>query len=129
MINVLHLIDNGLLLSVCEKILGLAFAHYPYMIEGLNGVPLKSLISKIWAPQIAIGKSLVVVVHSDLLQLHFLSLFKSLHVQIPGYVAKSLVIHHQPIMPHTPSGRCVRWGEGVYVHCLLAKLSGQLTIH
>ena len=25
------------LLNVCYKILGLALAHYPYMIEGLNG--------------------------------------------------------------------------------------------
>ena len=50
MVNALHLIDNGLLLSVFKKILGLALAHYPYMIEGLNEVPLKSLISKIWAP-------------------------------------------------------------------------------
>ena len=28
------------------------------------------------------------VVHSDSLQLHFIALFKSLHVKIPGYVAK-----------------------------------------
>ena len=48
------------------------------------------------------------VVHSDSLQLHFLVLFKSLHVKIPGYVAKSLGTHLQPIMTHTASGRCVR---------------------
>ena len=52
------------------------------------------------------------VVHSDSLQLHFLALFKSLHVKIPGYVAKSLGIHHHPIMNHTPSGRSVREGGG-----------------
>ena len=50
MVNALHLIDNGLLLSVCLKILDLALAHYPYMTEGLNGVTLKSLISKVKAP-------------------------------------------------------------------------------
>ena len=37
-----------------------------------------------------------------------LALFKSLHVKIPGYVAKSLGIHHHPIMTHMSSGRCVR---------------------
>ena len=40
----------------------------------------------------------------------FLALFKSLHVIIPGYVAKSLGIHHHPIMTNTASGRCVRGG-------------------
>ena len=35
----------------------------------------------------------------------FLALFKSLHVKIPGYLAKSLGIHHHPIMTHTSSGR------------------------
>ena len=49
----------------------------------------------------------------------FLALFKSLHVKIPGYVAKSLRIHHHRIMTQTSSGRCVR-GGGVYVHCFLA---------
>ena len=53
------------------------------------------------------------VVHSDSLQLHFLALFKSLHDKIPGYVAKSLGIHHHPIMTNTVSGRCVRGGGGV----------------
>ena len=38
----------------------------------------------------------------------FLALFKSLHVKIPGYVAKLLGIRHHPIMTHTSSGRCVR---------------------
>ena len=52
------------------------------------------------------------VVHSDSLQLHFLALFKSLHVKIAGYVAKSLGIYHHPIMTHTVSGRCVRGGGG-----------------
>ena len=47
------------------------------------------------------------VVHSDSLQLHFLPLFKSLHVKIPGYAAKSLGIHHHTIMTHTSSGKCV----------------------
>ena len=42
----------------------------------------------------------------------FLVLFKSLHVKIPGYVAKSLGIHDLPIMTHTSSGRCVRGGGG-----------------
>ena len=37
-----------------------------------------------------------------------LALFKSLHVKIPDYLAKSLGIHHHPIMTHTSSGRCVR---------------------
>ena len=41
----------------------------------------------------------------------FLALFKSLHVKIPGYVAKSLGTHHHLIMTHTSSGRCVR-GRG-----------------
>ena len=40
----------------------------------------------------------------------FLALFKSLHVKIPGYVAKSLGIHHHLIMTYTSSGRCVRGG-------------------
>ena len=52
------------------------------------------------------------VVHSDSLQLDFLALFKSLHVKISGYVAKSLGIHHHLIMTHTSSGRCLRWGGG-----------------
>ena len=60
--------------------------------------------------------------------IEFLALFKSLHVKIPGYVVKSLGIHHHPIMTNTSSGDCVR-GVGVYVHCFLTKLSGQLTIH
>ena len=59
----------------------------------------------------------------------FLALFKSLHVKIPGYEAKSHGIHHHPIMTNKSSGRCVREGGGVYVHCFLAKLSGRLTIH
>ena len=42
----------------------------------------------------------------------FLALFKSLHVKIPGYVAKSLGIHHHPIMTQTSRGRCVRGGGG-----------------
>ena len=42
----------------------------------------------------------------------FLALFKSLHVKIPGYVAKSLGIDHHPIMTNTSSGRCVRGGGG-----------------
>ena len=50
------------------------------------------------------------VVHSDSLQLHFIALFKSLHVKIPGYVAKLLGIHHNPILTHTSSGRCLRGG-------------------
>ena len=67
------------------------------------------------------------VVHSDSLQLHFLPLFKSLHVNIPGYAAKLLGIHHHTIMTHTSSGRCVcGGGGGVYVHCFLFKLSGGL---
>ena len=41
-----------------------------------------------------------------------IALFKSLHVKIPGYVAKSLGIHHHQIMTHTSSGRCVRGGGG-----------------
>ena len=36
------------------------------------------------------------MVHSNSLQLHFLALFKSLHVKIPDYVAKLLGIHHLP---------------------------------
>ena len=52
------------------------------------------------------------VVHSDSLKLHFLALFKSLRVKIPGYVAKSLGIHHHLIITHTSSGRCVRGGGG-----------------
>ena len=32
----------------------------------------------------------------------FLALFKSLHVKIPGYVAKSPGIHHHPKMPTRP---------------------------
>ena len=71
------------------------------------------------------------MVHSDSLQLNIIALFKSLHVEIPGYVAQSLGIHHHPIMTHSSSGRCV-WGGGgggVYFHCFLAKLSGGLTIH
>ena len=39
-----------------------------------------------------------------------LALIKSLHVKITGYVAKSLGIHHHPIMTHTFRGRCVRQG-------------------
>ena len=54
------------------------------------------------------------MVHSDSLQLHFLALFKSLHVKIPGYVAKSLGIHHHLIMTHTSSGRCVR-GASMFI--------------
>ena len=61
------------------------------------------------------GKSLVMVVHSDSLHLHFLALFKSLHVKIPGYVAKSLGIHHHPIVTHTSSGRCVRGGASMFI--------------
>ena len=61
---------------------------------------------QVLAEELGIGKSLVMVVHSDSLQLHFLALFKSLHVKIPGYVAKSLGIHHHLIMTHTASGRC-----------------------
>ena len=45
----------------------------------------------------------------------FLALFKSLHVKVPGYVAKSLGIHHHPIMTHTSSGRCVRWGASMFI--------------
>ena len=51
------------------------------------------------------------MVHSDSLQLNIIALFKSLHVEIPGYVAQSLGIHHHPIMTHSSSGRCV-WGGG-----------------
>ena len=43
--------------------------------------------------------------------IEFLALFKSLHVKIPGYVAKSLGIHHNPKMTNTASGRCVRGGR------------------
>ena len=50
--------------------------------------------------------------HSDSLQVHFLALFKLLHVKIPGYEAKLLGIHQHPIMTHTSSGRCVRGGGG-----------------
>ena len=49
----------------------------------------------------------------------FLALFKSLHVKIPGYVAKSLGIHHHPIMTHKASGRYVRGGG-----CLCSLFSG-----
>ena len=55
----------------------------------------------------------------------FLALFKSLHVKIPGYIAKSLGIHHHPIMTHTASGRCRR-GASMFI---VFWLSGQLTSH
>ena len=45
----------------------------------------------------------------------FLALFKSLHVKIPGYVAKSLGIHHHLIMTHTSRGRCVRVGVSMFI--------------
>ena len=54
------------------------------------------------------------MVHSDSLQLHFIALFKSLHVKILGYVAKLLGIHHNPIMTHTSSGRYVR-GASMFI--------------
>ena len=45
----------------------------------------------------------------------FLALFKSLHVKIPGYVAKLLAIHHRPIMTHTSSERCVCGGASMFI--------------
>ena len=45
----------------------------------------------------------------------FLVLFKSLHVKIPGSIAKVLGIHHHPIMTHTSSGMCVRVGASMFI--------------
>ena len=55
------------------------------------------------------------VVHSDSLQLHFLAQFKSLHVKIPGYIAKSLGRHYHLIMTYTASGRCVKGGASMFI--------------
>ena len=55
----------------------------------------------------------------------FLALFKSLHVKVPGYVAKAPTLNNDT---HVQWKVCER-GVGIYVHCFLAKLSGPLTIH
>ena len=63
-----------------------------------------------------------------------IAFFNFLHVKIPGYVAKSLGIHHHPIMTHTSSGRCVRGGGGggggggVYVHTYVFWLNYQVRL-
>ena len=57
----------------------------------------------------------------------FLALFKSLHIKIPGYVVKSLGIHHQSIMTHTSSGRCVRGASKFIVFWLNYQVGFQST--